>query len=162
MSHIFSGLKGKKELKEGEVSPIQAISTALAGAFGVGNITGVTTAVTLGGPGALVWLMISALLGMGTKYAEIFLAVNFRERNDVGDWVGGPMYYIKNGLKKHWHWLATFFALSASFAALSTGNAIQVGNIADSINTSIQSFVPEAANYCLLYTSDAADDIALV
>ena len=147
MSHIFSGLKGKKELKEGEVSPIQAISTALAGAFGVGNITGVTTAVTLGGPGALVWLMISALLGMGTKYAEIFLAVNFRERNDVGDWVGGPMYYIKNGLKKHWHWLATFFALSASFAALSTGNAIQVGNIADSINTSIQSFVPAAANY---------------
>ena len=145
MRQIFSGLTSKKELKEGEVSPFQAISTALAGAFGVGNITGVTTAITLGGPGALVWLVLSAILGMGTKYAEIFLAVRYREKNDIGDWVGGPMYYIKNGLKKHWHWLATFFALSASFAALSTGNAIQVGNIADSINTSIQSFAPEAA-----------------
>lgn len=83
---------------------------------------------------------------MATKYAEIFLSIRYREKNDVGDWVGGPMYYIKNGLKKRWHWLATFFALATSFAALSTGNAIQVGNITNSLNTAIQQFVQKLSN----------------
>lgn len=148
LSYIFGKLKlSDDELDEGEVSPFQAVSTALAGAFGVGNISGVTTAITLGGPGALVWLVISALLGMVTKYAEIYLSVRFREKNDEGEWIGGPMYYIKNGLNEKWHWLAYFFAMAAMIGALTTGNGTQVGNIADSINTSIQTFIPAAAQY---------------
>ena len=87
---------------EGEITPFQAVSTALAGTVGTGNIAGITTAVTLGGPGTLFWLWVTALIGMATKYSEVLLAVKFRERNKYGDWVGGPMYYIKNGLGKNW------------------------------------------------------------
>lgn len=145
--------KRGEEIGEGEVSPMQAISTALAGAFGVGNIAGVTSAITIGGPGAIFWMVLSALVGMMTKFAEIFLSISYRQRNDEGDWVGGPMYYIKNGLKKHWHWLATFFALAACFAALGTGNAVQVGNISDALQTAVQEFVPNIREHTDIFNA---------
>ena len=103
---------------EGEITPFQAVSTALAGTVGTGNIAGITTAVTLGGPGTLFWLWVTALIGMATKYSEVLLAVKFRERNKYGDWVGGPMYYIKNGLGKNWKWLGIIFCVFAALAAL--------------------------------------------
>ena len=133
----------KREAGEGEITPFQAVSTALAGTVGTGNIAGITTAVTLGGPGTLFWLWVTALIGMATKYSEVLLAVKFRERNKYGDWVGGPMYYIKNGLGKHWKWLGALFCIFAALAALGTGNAIQAGNIVGSINTVVLSFNPD-------------------
>ena len=132
----------KREAGEGEITPFQAVSTALAGTVGTGNIAGITTAVTLGGPGTLFWLWVTALIGMATKYSEVLLAVKFRERNKYGDWVGGPMYYIKNGLGKNWKWLGALFCVFAALAALGTGNAIQAGNIVGSINTVVLSFNP--------------------
>ena len=92
MKNTLGKIFTKQEAAEGEMTPFQAVSTALAGTVGTGNIAGITAAVTLGGPGALFWLWVTALIGMATKYSEILLAVKFRERNDVGDWVGGPMY----------------------------------------------------------------------
>ncbi len=133
----------KREAGEGEITPFQAVSTALAGTVGTGNIAGITTAVTLGGPGTLFWLWVTALIGMATKYSEVLLAVKFRERNKFGDWVGGPMYYIKNGLGKNWKWLGGLFCVFAALAALGTGNAIQAGNIVGSINTVVLSFNPD-------------------
>ena len=88
----------KSEAGKGEITPLQAVSTALASTVGTGNIAGVTGAIILGGPGAVFWMWISALFGMVTKFAEVTLAVKYRERNEKGDWCGGPMYYIKNGL----------------------------------------------------------------
>ena len=132
----------KREAGEGEITPFQAVSTALAGTVGTGNIAGITTAVTLGGPGTLFWLWVTALIGMATKYSEVLLAMKFRERNKYGDWVGGPMYYIKNGLGKNWKWLGAVFCVFAALAALGTGNAIQAGNIVGSINTVVTSFNP--------------------
>ena len=132
----------KTEAKEGEMTPFQAMSTALAGTVGTGNIAGITTAVTLGGAGTIFWLWITALIGMCTKYSEVLLAVKFRERNKYGDWVGGPMYYIKNGLGKNWKWLGAIFCVFAALAAFGIGNAVQVGNITSSINTVIVSFNP--------------------
>ena len=128
---------------EGEITPFQAVSTALAGTVGTGNIAGITTAVTLGGPGTLFWLWVIALIGMATKYSEVLLAVKFRERNKYGDWVGGPMYYIKNGLGKNWKWLGIIFCVFAALAALGTGNAIQAGNIVGSIHTAVLAFNPD-------------------
>ncbi len=132
----------KSEAGEGEITPFQAVSTALAGTVGTGNIAGITTAVTLGGPGTLFWLWVTALIGMATKYSEVLLAVKYRERNQYGDWVGGPMYYIKNGLGKNWKWLGVLFCIFAALAALGTGNAIQAGNIVSSINTVVLAFNP--------------------
>ncbi len=127
---------------EGEVTPFQAMSTALAGTVGTGNIAGITAAVTLGGPGSIFWLWVTALIGMCTKYSEVTLAVKFREKNDEGDWVGGPMYYIKNGLGKNWKWLSALFCIFAALAAFGIGNAVQVGNIVGSINTIVVTFNP--------------------
>ena len=90
----------KQEASDGSLTPFQAVCTALAATVGTGNIAGVAGAIAIGGPGAVFWMWISALLGMGTKFAEVTLAVHYRERNDKGDYVGGPMYYIKNGLGK--------------------------------------------------------------
>ena len=137
----------KHEAKEGEITPFQALTTALAATVGTGNIAGITTAVTLGGAGSIFWLWISALLGMATKYSEVLLSVKFREKNANGDWVGGPMYYIKNGLGKNWKWLGVVFGVFGGLASFGIGNAVQVGNITDSINTAIQSFVPSAADH---------------
>ncbi|MDY3992514.1 sodium:alanine symporter family protein [Evtepia sp.] len=133
----------KSEAKEGEVTPFQAVTTALAATVGTGNIAGITAAVTLGGPGSIFWLWITALFGMCTKYSEVLLAVKYRERNKYGDWVGGPMYYIKNGLGKGWKWLGAIFCIFGALAAFGIGNAVQVGNITSSINTVITAFNPE-------------------
>lgn len=145
MKNTIGKIFHKHEAGKGEVTPFQALTTALAATVGTGNIAGITTAITLGGPGSIVWLWISALVGMATKYSEIVLAVRFRERNVHGDWVGGPMYYIRNGLGKNWRWLAALFCLFGMLASFGIGNAVQVGNITDSVNTAIQAFLPAAA-----------------
>ena len=106
MRNTFGKVLKKGEAGDGEITPFQAVSTALAGTLGTGSIAGIATAVTLGGPGTLFWLWVTALIGMATKYSEVLLAVKFRERNQYGDWVGGPMYYIKNGLGRRWKWLS--------------------------------------------------------
>ena len=116
----------------GGVSPFQAVATALAGTIGTGSIAGVATALVLGGPGAVFWMWISALLGMVTKYAEIVLALKFREKNEYGAYVGGPMYYIKNGLGAKW--LAVLFAVFAMIACIGTGNATQSNSISGVLN----------------------------
>ena len=145
MKNTLGKIFTKQEAAEGEMTPFQAVSTALAGTVGTGNIAGITAAVTLGGPGALFWLWVTALIGMATKYSEILLAVKFRERNAVGDWVGGPMYTITKGLGTKWKWLAVLFSIFAALAALGTGNAIQSGNIVSSIDTVILAFNPDFA-----------------
>ena len=130
----------KHTAAEGSITPWQAVCTALAATVGTGNVAGVAGAICLGGPGAVFWMWVSALLGMCTKFAEVTLAVHYREKNVKGEWVGGPMYYIKNGLGKGWRWLAVLFALFGSLAAFGIGNATQAGSIKDSINSAIESF----------------------
>ena len=112
----------------GSVSPFQAVTTALAGTIGTGSIAGVATALFAGGPGAIFWMWVSALLGMVTKYSEIVLSIKYREKNESGIWAGGPMYYIKNGLGLKW--LAAMFAIFAMIACIGTGNATQSNSIA--------------------------------
>jgi len=138
LGRIFKGHSAGK----GEVTPFQAVTTALAATVGTGNISGVIAAVTLGGPGAIFWLWITALIGMCTKFSEVVLAIKFRERNKAGDWVGGPMYYIKNGLGKGWGWLAIIFCIFGALAAFGIGNAVQVNNITDAVNSAILAFNP--------------------
>ena len=119
----------KKEAADGAMTPFQAVCTALAATVGTGNIAGVAGAIAIGGPGAVFWMWISAILGMCTKFSEVTLAVHFREKNEKGELVGGPMYYIKNGLKKHWHWLAYLFSIFGVLTVFGTGNATQVNTI---------------------------------
>ena len=127
----------KTTAEKGALTPFQAVCTALAATVGTGNIAGVAGAIAIGGPGAVFWMWISALLGMGTKFAEVTLAVNFRERNEKGDYVGGPMYYIKNGLGKKWMWLAYLYAFFGVCAVFGTGNATQVNTITAAVNTAL-------------------------
>lgn len=117
------------------VSPFQAVATAMAGTIGTGSISGIATAIVAGGPGAVFWMWISALLGMVTKYSEIVLSLRFREKNEKGEWVGGPMYYIKNGLGNKW--LAVLFAVFAMVACLGTGNATQSNSIAIALESTM-------------------------
>ena len=124
----------KKEAEKGAMTPFQAVCTALAGTVGTGNIAGVAGAIAIGGPGAVFWMWISALLGMCTKFSEVVLAVHFRERNEEGDWVGGPMYFIKNGLPKKWRFLAVLFSAFGMVAVFGTGNATQVNTIVTAID----------------------------
>ena len=144
--HIMKNTAGKAfektEKKEGAVSPFKAMCTALAASIGTGNIAGVSGAIAIGGPGAVFWMWMSALLGMCTKFAEVTLSVNYRQRNAAGDWVGGPMYYITNGLGKSWKWLASVFAVFGALAAFGIGNMTQINTIAGTINTAIAGFVP--------------------
>lgn len=130
--------KGKAE--EGSVTPFQAVCTALAGTIGTGNIAGVAGAIAIGGPGAVFWMWCSALLGMCTKFSEVTLAVHFREKNSEGDWVGGPMYYIKNGLGKNWHFLAYIYAVLGVLTVFGTGNATQVNTITAAIDSALINF----------------------
>ena len=123
---------------DGSVSPFQAVTTALAGTIGTGSIAGVSTALVLGGPGAVFWMWISALLGMITKYSEIVLALKYREKNENGAWLGGPMYYIKNGLGKKWAWLAAIFAIFAMIACIGTGNATQSNAISGVLESNLK------------------------
>ena len=130
----------KREASDGALTPFQAVCTALAATVGTGNIAGVAGAIAIGGPGAVFWMWISALLGMCTKFAEVTLAVHFREKNTNGDLVGGPMYYIKNGLGKKWIWLAYLFAAFGVLTVFGTGNATQVNTITTAINSALLNF----------------------
>ena len=130
----------KSASTEGAITPFQAVCTALAATVGTGNIAGVAGAIALGGPGAVFWMWISALLGMCTKFCEVVLAVKFRERSSEGDYVGGPMYYIKNGLGKKWMWLAYAYAAFGVVAVFGTGNATQVNTIVQAINAPLLSY----------------------
>ena len=144
----------KSESSHGSITPFQAVCTALAATVGTGNIAGVAGAIAIGGPGAVFWMWISALLGMCTKFSEVTLAVHFREKNAHGDYVGGPMYYIKNGLGKNWHWLAYLFAAFGVLTVLGTGNATQVNTITTAINSAL-------LNYNLI-SSDNTKMISLI
>lgn len=128
--------KGRKPSPDapGEITPYAALMTALAATVGTGNIAGVATAIALGGPGALFWMWMTALVGMATKYAEVVLAVHYRETDARGHQVGGPMYAIKNGLGKNWKWLAFLFALFGGLAGFGIGNMVQSNSVADVLN----------------------------
>ncbi len=139
MKNTLGKMFSKQKAGAGEVTPFQALTTALAATVGTGNIVGVTGAIIVGGPGAVFWMWLSALLGMCTKFAEVVLAVRYREKNKKNEWVGGPMYYIKNGLGKNWTWLGFLFCIFAGLAAFGIGNATQVNSIAESISTAIDS-----------------------
>lgn len=131
---LFSSSKHHQKDESG-VSPFQAVATAMAGTIGTGSITGIATAITMGGPGAVFWMWVSAIFGMVTKYSEILLAIHFREKNSKGQWVGGPMYYIEKGL--HLKWLAVAFAFFAAMTCLGTGNMTQ----ANSISVALESVI---------------------
>ena len=146
MKHTIGKCFHKVEAKEGSVTPVQALTTALAATVGTGNIAGVCGAIAAGGPGAIFWMWVSALFGMCTKFAEVTLAIKYRERNDKGDWVGGPMYYIKNGLGQNWKWLGAVFATFGMLAAFGIGNMTQVNTIATTVGSAITQFtaLPES------------------
>jgi len=136
ISHAFKYLiRGRKSEGEGEIPPFQALMTAMSATVGTGNIAGVATAIFIGGPGAIFWMWITALFGMATKYAEAVLAVKYRETDDLGRFVGGPMYYIKNGLGKKWYWLGFLFALFGTIAAFGIGNMVQSNSVADALHS---------------------------
>lgn len=126
-SMMFAGRKQTTE--PGDITPFQALATALAATVGTGNIAGVATAIHLGGPGAIFWMWVTAIVGMATKYAEAVLAVKYRETNSAGAYVGGPMYYIRNGLGANWKWLAIAFALFGTIAAFGIGNTVQANSV---------------------------------
>lgn len=140
MKTIFGNFFTKKNSESGSITSFQAVCTALAATVGTGNIAGVAGAIAIGGPGAVFWMWISALLGMCTKFAEVTLAVNYREKNKHGDYVGGPMYYIKNGLSKKWIWLAYLFSIFGVLATFGIGNTTQVNTIVTSIDTALLNF----------------------
>lgn len=131
---------GRESRGEGDISPFHALMTSLSATIGTGNIVGVATAISLGGPGALFWMWCSALVGMATKYAEAVCAVNYRETDSDGMHIGGPMYYIKNGLGKNWLWLGTLFAVFGGLAGFGIGNATQANSVADAIHTTVVSW----------------------
>ena len=133
----------KQTASEGAVTPFQALTTALAATVGTGNIIGTSQAIALGGYGAIFWLWIAALLGMIIKYSEVALAVHYRERNNKGDYVGGPMYYIVNGMGKNWKWMAILFTIFAILASFGIGNLSQANSISGSLNNAITAFAPQ-------------------
>ena len=137
MKVTFGRMFKKREASDGALTPFQAVCTALAATVGTGNVAGVAGAIAIGGPGAVFWMWMSALLGMCTKFSEVTLAVHFREKNKDGDYVGGPMYYIKNGLKKHWLWLAYLFSAFGVLTVFGTGNATQVNTITTAIDSAL-------------------------
>ena len=140
MNNTLGRVFEKKTAKDGSISPFQAVCTALAGTVGTGNNAGVAGAVAIGGPGAVFWMWCSAFLGMCTKFSEVVLAIHFREKNAQGEYIGGPMYYIKNGLGAKWKWLASLYALFGVLTVFGTGNATQVNTIVSSIDTALTSF----------------------
>ena len=128
----------RQSQQQGDITPFQALMTALSATVGTGNIAGVATAIFLGGPGAIFWMWITALLGMATKYAEAVLAVKYREVDELGRHVGGPMYYIRNGLGEKWRWLAMAFALLGTLASFGIGNMVQANSVADAVKAMFQ------------------------
>lgn len=133
---------------EGEITPFNALSTALGATIGTGNIAGVATAIYLGGPGAVFWMWVTCLVGMALKYSEALLAVKYREVDELGNHVGGPMYYIKNGMGPGWQWLGAVFALCATLAAFGIGNTIQANSVADVAKSNLG--IPEIATGLVL------------
>lgn len=137
--NAFKLLWGSRQSEQqGDITPFQALMTALSATVGTGNIAGVATAIFLGGPGAIFWMWITALLGMATKYAEAVLAVKYREVDELGRHVGGPMYYIRNGLGEKWRWLAIAFALLGTLASFGIGNMVQANSVADAVKAMFQ------------------------
>ncbi|MBV1932951.1 MAG: sodium:alanine symporter family protein [Porticoccaceae bacterium] len=134
-------LKGEGQRDDGDISPFSALMTSLSATIGTGNIAGVATAIGIGGPGALFWMWCTALVGMATKYAEAVLAVEYRETDDLGRKVGGPMYYIKSGLGQRWLWLGTLFAIFGMLAGFGIGNTVQASEVARVLASSFD--IPE-------------------
>ena len=153
--HAMKNTLGKVFVKttagKGEMTPFQAVSTALASTVGTGNIAGVTGAIVLGGPGAVLWMWVSAFFGMCTKFCEVTLALKYRERNAEGDWVGGPMYYIKNGLGAKWKWLGVLFAFFGALCAFGIGNLTQINSIASTVCNVAQVFTPNVLSEQTLF-----------
>ena len=137
---IIGRIFRKKDASDGAMTPFQAVCTALAATVGTGNIAGVAGAIAIGGPGAVFWMWCSALLGMCTKFSEVTLAVHFRERNKNGELVGGPMYYIKNGLGSRWQFLAVLYSLFGVLTVFGTGNATQVNTIVTAIDSALLAY----------------------
>jgi AGCS family alanine or glycine:cation symporter len=129
--------KGRRSTEEGDISPFNALMTSLSATIGTGNIAGVGTAIALGGPGAVFWMWCTALVGMATKYAEAVLAVKYREVDEEGNHVGGPMYYIKNGLGGNWKWLGAAFAVFGAIAGFGIGNMVQANSVADALRSNL-------------------------
>jgi len=127
-------IKGRHSDETGDIPPFNALMTAMSATVGTGNIAGVATAIALGGPGALFWMWCIALIGMATKYSEAVLAVRFREKDDRGHYVGGPMYYIKNGMGANWAWLGALFALFGLLAGFGIGNTVQSNSVANALD----------------------------
>ncbi len=134
---MWHGRKHRTDIT-GELSPFAALMTALAATVGTGNIAGVATAIFTGGPGALFWMWCTAMVGMATKFAESTLAMKYREITPAGNVVGGPMYFIKNGLGKNWMWLGTLFAVFGGLAGFGIGNMTQANSISSALETSFQ------------------------
>lgn len=141
LKNLWAGRKNQS--KDGEISPFNALMTALAADIGTGNIVGVSTAIYIGGPGALFWMWITALVGMATKFSEVLLSVHYREKTPAGNWVGGAMYFIKNGLGPKWMWLGSCFALFGIVACIGTGAMVQGNSIGEALskNMSIPTWV---------------------
>lgn len=129
---LWQGRDGKGE---GDISPFNALMTSLSATIGTGNIAGVATAIFIGGPGALFWMWCTALVGMATKYAEAVCAVHYREVDEEGNHVGGPMFYIRNGLGPRWAWLGTAFAIFGALAGFGIGNTVQANSVAAALNS---------------------------
>ena len=147
-------LQGRGGRGEGDISPFSALMTSLSATIGTGNIAGVATAIALGGPGALFWMWITALVGMATKYAEAVCAVRYREQDDQGNFSGGPMYYIRNGLGKQWRWLGFAFALFGSLAGFGIANTVQSNSVSQVMHDSFS--VPPLATGLVLMVMVAA------
>ncbi len=147
-------LGGREGHGKGDISPFSALMTSLSATIGTGNIAGVATALVLGGPGALFWMWITALVGMATKYAEAVCAVRFREQDAEGNYSGGPMYYIRNGLHKRWHWLAWAFAIFGSLAGFGIANTVQSNSVSQVLQDSFA--VPPLATGLVLMVLVAA------
>lgn len=130
LKNTIGKLMEKGEGAEGDITPFQALSTALAATIGTGNIAGVATAIATGGPGAVFWMWFSAFFGMVTKFGEVVLAVRYREQKPDGSWAGGPMYYISKGMGDNWKWLAALFAFFGAFASFGIGNMTQANSVA--------------------------------
>ncbi|MEH6634109.1 MAG: sodium:alanine symporter family protein [Halioglobus sp.] len=141
-------LQGRKGKGAGDISPFSALMTSLSATIGTGNIAGVATAIALGGPGALFWMWITALVGLATKYAEAVCAVRFREQDEAGHYSGGPMYYIKNGLHRRWHWLGYAFAIFGALAGFGIANTVQSNSVSQVLHDSFS--VPPLATGLVL------------
>jgi len=141
-------LVGRKEQGSGSIAPFSALMLSLSATIGTGNIVGVATAIGIGGPGALFWMWCSALLGMATKYGEAVCAVHYREQNDRGEYVGGPMYYIKNGLGKKWVPLGIAFSVFGAIAGFGIGNMVQANSMADALENALS--IPRSATAVVL------------